>query len=168
VVGVGGGSRRDSGTGEGRRTAVVWGSEGKCGCGSDPWLSEIRVSTPWIIRQATACFLLRVLTAAEIELSLLSATPPSVLVVKLSSSGDDAMTPGGIWRIGVSCPATWLVSAGMPWKPNAAGADLRGFLVFVLAGLGSGEGTTGGAGLAPVMRRRSSMIFKTRYAPLSL
>lgn len=153
------------GTGEGWRIDGAGGRAG--GTGSPASLSETRVSTPRTMRQVTACFRFRLLTAAEMELSLL-VIGPSAGVEKLGCNGEDAGIADGASPFrelcGVTLTSCW---RGMPWSSSTAGADFRGLLVFGLVATGLGDGAAVELGL-PVMRRRSSVIFQTRYAPLSL
>lgn len=89
---MGGGNLLELGTGEGLGADEAGGDEG--GSGSRASLSETRVSTPRTIRQVTACFRFRLLTAAEMELSLL-ITGPSAWAENVRCSGEDAGIAGG-------------------------------------------------------------------------
>ena len=92
---------------------------------------ETRVSTPRITRQVTACFRFRLLTAADMELSLL-VTGSSARDRGLCS-GEDAGIAGSILPIQRSGVSTLRTGVGMFWDSSAAGADLRGLFAFGLA-----------------------------------
>ena len=138
------------------------------GVGEESWatsLRETRVSTPPIMRHVTACFRLRLLTAAEMELSLPAMVGSSALYGRGLGAGDDAgpgvfTLPADLSRgalAGVSCTTM----ASWSWDSRIAGADLRGFLAFDLVAVTPGERASVD-GLPPVIRCRSSRIFQTQ------